>query len=155
MAANDYWQVPQIEKVYEAITVLADKRLEMNADGLSGKVYSSRGDKYYIVAFDPVRRAIKSDDNQARFQGKLSYPMMALLMKVGELKYSDKLLTPLRGVVWKDLNTKHKNDYAAAVAEVLQNLKDEGVNTEEVEKGVQTIYAQVKELKLLKFTAKG
>lgn len=152
--STDYWQVSQIEKVYEAITVLADDRLKMNEDGLSGKVHSSRGDKYYSVAFDPVRRAIKSDDNQARFQGKLSYPMIALLMKIGEIKHSEILLSPLRGVVWKDLNTKHKNDYAAAVAEVMQKLKDEGVNTEEIENGVQAIYAQVKELKLLKFSVR-
>lgn len=152
--SENYWQVPQIEKVYEAITVLADDRLEMNDDGVSGKVYSSRGDKYYTVAFDPTRRAIKSDDNQARFQGKLSYPMIALLMHLGELKYSNELIEPLGGVVWKDLNTKHKNDYAAAVAEVLQALEAKGVEVSQIQKGVQDIYAQIQELKLLKFGAK-
>ncbi len=154
MQNNEYWLTPPIEKVYEALTAIADSRIEPSEDKLAAKLYSSSGNKFYTINYDPQNRQIMSDDNSAFYTDQISYPMIALLMLSGEINYNESLLEPMRAIKWKDINQKHKNNYAAAVEEVLECLATKGVDNDWIRSEVVGIYNQVKELKLKKLGTK-
>jgi hypothetical protein len=135
------WKCPSVTKVYEALGAVVDGRIEVF--GNVGKCYSSSGNKYYDITFDPKSNAIMSNDNTSYWTGELGYPAVAFLLKNGVLKYDDNLASPLKGVAWKDINQKFKNDFDAALEYVLKdmetNMKEElgkyaKVLVEEIEK---------------------
>jgi hypothetical protein len=110
------WKHPPIIKIYEALGTVADGRIEMNGD--SAKVFSSTGKKFYEVLYDPVANEIMCNDNSSYWQATLGYPAIAMLFKLGVLEYKPELARLLKGIVWKDLNTKIKNkDQAIAHVE--------------------------------------
>ncbi len=153
MTNNDYWQIPPIYKIYEAITCIADKRIETNENKTEAKIYSSSGNKFYTVEYNPEKGEIMANDNSAWFTDKISYTMIALLMLRGDLKYDKDLEKPLANIFWKKINQKYKNDYAKAAEEVLKSLKDDyDINWIKTE--VEKIYEQVKILKLKKLGKK-
>lgn len=135
------YDTPHISKVYEAITAIADKRYELVSD-TELKLYSSSRGKFYTVTYDPTHKQIMSNDNTAYYTHSISYPMLTLLMLRGDLSYDPTLLTPLSGIVWKDIMTRHKNDYDAGVAEVLDFLKTKGFDIEQLQEKIATIYTQ-------------
>lgn len=81
-----------------------------------------------------------SNDNTAYYTHCISYPMITLLMLRGDLPYDPDLLTPLSNIMWKDIMTKHKNDYDAGIAEVLDLLKARGIDTESFQVKINAIY---------------
>jgi hypothetical protein len=119
------WKPAKKEKIYEAITAIADERVETNEDKTEAKVYSSSRNKFYTVTYEPETQSIMSNDNSAFYVDEVSYPMIALLMLRGDLKYDKKLLDLLKDIKWKDVNKKHKNNYAKAVEEVLGDLQSD------------------------------
>lgn len=142
-----YWKQPHINKIYEALSAIADERIKLESNKIA-KVYSTSGNKFYTVEYDKENRLIISDDNSAYYADTLSYPMIAMLMLLGEIEYNKELLQYLKGIKWKDLNQKYKNDYDKSTREVLESLKSKGVDIEPLEKEVERIYSKVKELKL-------
>lgn len=104
------WATPPLVKVYEALGCLADDRLEV--DGNSAKCFSSSHGKFYTVTFDPATKAIMVNDNSSYWRGYLGYPAIAFLMKTGNLPFEGVLAEALKGLLWKDVNTKFKNDFA-------------------------------------------
>ena len=114
------WSHPPIIKIYEALGSVADGRLEM--DGNSAKVYSSSGNKFYTVNFDPTSQSIMVNDNASFYKGYLGYPAIAFLMLIGELKYSPVAAQMLRGFAWKDINQKFKNDFDKTLAHILASM---------------------------------
>jgi hypothetical protein len=155
---QDNWLPAPIEKVYEALTVLADKRYELSDDKSSLKIFSSSGNKFYTLTYDPASRAMMSNDNAAFFKDEVSYPMVAYLMLLGELDYPESLLAPFAGIAWKDLLQKHKkkgkNDYTAGVAEVLENLKVAGHDTAKIVEQVEEIFQALSKITLAKLGPK-
>lgn len=131
---------PHISKVYEALTAIADNRYELVSE-TELKLYSSSRGKFYTVTYDPDTKQIMSNDNTAYYTHSISYPMLTLLMLRGDLVYDASLLAPLSNIIWKDIMTKHKNDYDAGIAEVLANLKNRGVNIESLQSKINAIYA--------------
>lgn len=108
--------MPPIEKVFEAWTAIEDGRVEMH-DGYA-TMSSSDGTKGYTIRWDGDRYA--SDDNATYWRGYPGYPVLAVLMLQGRLPLDREEAAKWRGVNWKEVNTRHKNDYAAAVREVAE-----------------------------------
>lgn len=103
------WAKPPINKVYEALGTIADGRIHL--DGNTAKVYSSSGNKYYDVVYDPSKNAITSNDNASFWVGYLGYPSISFLLAKGIIRYEPKLAEYLKGFAWKDINQKFKNNF--------------------------------------------
>jgi len=117
------WKQPPITKIYEALGTVADGRVEVA--GNTAKVYSSSGNKYYDVVYDPNKREIMVNDNASYWIGYLGYPAIAFLMKIGVLSYDPKLGNLLKSVAWKDINQKFKNNFTKALEHILSSKTDE------------------------------
>lgn len=110
-------KLPPIEKVYEAWTAIADKRVEMGEG--EATVESSDGAKEYTVKFQGDNYS--STDNATFWQGYPGYPVLAVMMLQGKLPLALDEAYEWKGVNWKEINTKYRNDYAKAVAEVAES----------------------------------
>lgn len=135
------WLPPHISKIYEALTAIADKRIELINENEAHITSSSRG-KFYTITYDPSTSSIMSNDNTAYYTGSVSYPMIALLMLNGVIAYDKSLLSPFSNIIWKDIMTKHKNDYDKGIEEVLSMLATKGINVEEIKNKIMIIYQQ-------------
>lgn len=116
-------KLPPLEKVFEAWTALASRRVKM-ADG-EAEVASSDGQKVYKVRFDGDRFA--STDNATFWQGYAGYPVLAVLMLQGRLPYDREEAELWKDVNWTLLNKRFRNRYALAVEEV---ARERGIDEE-------------------------
>jgi hypothetical protein len=114
------WEHPPLIKIYEALGAVADGRVEVSCNAV--KVYSSSGNKYYDVTYSKEENAIMTNDNGSYWKGYLGYPGIAYLLQVGELEYRPEMGELLKGVAWKDINQKYKNDFEKTLAEILEPL---------------------------------
>jgi len=112
------WKRPPITKIYEALGTVADGRVKVS--GNDGQVYSSSGNKYYTIEFDG-KNSIMANDNASYWKGYLGYPAIAFLMSKGVLSYSDEIGGLLKGVMWKDINQKFKNNFEKALEYILSS----------------------------------
>lgn len=141
------WGKPHISKIYEAITAIADSRIEFLTENKARCSSSSRG-KYYDVEFDWNTNSMMSNDNSAYYTHILSYPMIAVLMLKGKIEYDKTLLEDLKGIFWKQINQKYKNDYDKAIAHVLDELKVKGKNVTQIKNNIEKIYKSVCKLEI-------
>ena len=114
------WKEPPPIKVYEALGAVADGRIKI--DGNTAQCYSSSGNKYYDVSYDPEANAIMANDNGSYWQGYLGYPAIAYLLASGRLDYREAMGELLRGVAWKDINQKFKNDFERSLDHILKDI---------------------------------
>lgn len=140
------WKKPHISKIYEALTVIADNRMEIN--GNKAKCYLSSSDKFYDVKYDPNTGGMMSNDNSAYYTYSLSYPMIAFLMLIGKIPYEQKLLEILQNICWEDINKKFKNDYDKSIKLVLGELKSEGEDIDFIRREIDKIYNFVGKLEI-------
>jgi len=119
------WKHPSVTKIYEALGSVADGRVELEGD--TAKVYSSSRNKFYNISYNPIEKAIMANDNSSYWKGHLGYPAIAYLLKVGVLSYNQELANLLKGVAWKDINQKFKNDFDKSVEFILSSLEPEQV----------------------------
>jgi hypothetical protein len=134
------WLPPTDEHIiYEALSAIADGRFEM-IDENNAKCTSTSKGKFYSVKYDAASNSIMSNDNMAYYRDELSYPMVAILLSKGEVKYNESILGNLTDIKWKDINQRNKNDYMKSVSEVLANLKRNGVNIDLIENEVAKIF---------------
>lgn len=117
------WSHPPIIKIYEALGAVADDRIEVIEN--TAKVYSSSRNKYYDVQYDPDKKAIMSNDNGSYWKGYLGYPAVAFLMKKKVISYDPEMGDLLKGVAWKDINQKFKNDFDKTLAYILTAIPEE------------------------------
>ena len=136
------WKMPPIEKVHEAYGALADGRVRM--EGGSAAVTSSEGTKQYSVIWEGD--TYSSNDNASYWQGYMGYPVIAVLMIQGRVPYDAETAAHFKGINWKALNTAHKNKYAKAVAGVMEELREKGVDCEAIEREVRKVYTALKSL---------
>lgn len=141
------WKLPPKEKIYEALSAIADNRVQIIAPG-SAEVISSSRDKRYSVEWSPDMTKISSNDNASYWQGYLGYPVVAVLLATGKIAFRPEIANPLAGIAWKDLNTKFKKDYSKAVQSVLESIEVGGGNINKIKEEVESIYAQLSQLKL-------
>lgn len=104
------WKQPPIIKVYEALGAVADGRIKV--DGNSAKVYSSSGNKFYTVSYDPTTSSIMCNDNGSYWAGYLGYPAIAFLLVKEVIPYDDSSAQILKDIKWKDINQDFKNDFS-------------------------------------------
>jgi len=140
------WKKPHISKIYEAVTAIADDRIEIN--GNKAKCYSFVGDKFYDIQYDPINGGIMSNDNSAYYTYALSYPMIAYLMLINKIPYEKKLLDILKDICWNDINKSFKNDYDKSIKLVLGELKSEGEDIDFIKNEIQKIYNFVCKLEI-------
>jgi hypothetical protein len=143
------WKHPPLEKVYEALSAVADGRVEIRDKNEAG-VVSSSGTKTYTVRWSDDGTGITSNDNASHWQGYLGYPILAVLMVRGTLKYDQETARLLSGIPWKEINKRFRNDYAAAVDYVLSSLKEKGADAEKIRREAASIWKQVHGLSLEK-----
>jgi len=140
------WKLPPKVKIYEALGTLGDGRLEVS--GNSAKVYSSSGNKFYSVAYDPKANAITSNDNSSYWVGYLGYPAIAFLLEKGIVAHDPDFAKALKGIPWKDINAKFKNDFGKTEGYVKEVLEKKGVDMNEFSAEIERIYGEIKKLKL-------
>ncbi|MDP4038590.1 MAG: hypothetical protein Q8P54_01305 [bacterium] len=143
------WKQPPLIKIYEALGSIGDKRIELKDN--TAKIYSSSGNKYYDVIYDPDKNAISSNDNGSYWVGYLGYPSIAFLLIKGIVDYNAELAEYLKGFAWKDINQKFKNNFTKT-----QNFIDEEIitkhkiNLDEFHKTLENILDKVSSLELNK-----
>jgi hypothetical protein len=141
------WKQPPSIKIYEALGALADGRVHV--EGTTAKVWASTGDKYYDVVYEPATDAISANDNGSYWQGYLGYPSVALLAALGVIKYRTDVAEWLKGVPWKEVNTRFKNDYNKVEAAVRERLRQiEGFHEEALDEQIHLISEQISGLQL-------
>lgn len=64
-----------------------------------------------------------SNDNSSFYKGELGYPSIAFLMKLGVLSFDQDCANLLKGIAWKDINQKFKNDFEKALDFILLGQK--------------------------------
>lgn len=116
---SNLWKLPVRIKVYEALGALADERLQLISSS-RGTVTSSSGNKTYDVIYTPKTNEINTNDNASYWQGYLGYPALAFLMKIGLLPFDESLASSLKGIAWKEINQKFKNDFSKTECYIYQ-----------------------------------
>src|SRR6185369_7248050 len=116
------WKKPPIIKIYEALGAIADDRVEVS--GLAAKVFSSSRNKFYEAEYDPTSQSVMANDNASYWKGTLGYPVIALLLKLNILKLEKEKIKLLKGIAWKDLNQKHKNDFEKTLASIKESMDE-------------------------------
>lgn len=148
------WKPPKDNHVvYEALTALADNRFDLISENRA-ICYSTSKLKHYEVEYNHLNSTIMSNDNMAFYNGEVSYPMVAMLLFKGVIKYNKDLLKPLKGVFWKEINQKNANDYPQSVKQVLLKIDTLGFDSRVVEVEVNKIFQEVLKLKLSYFIHK-
>lgn len=142
------WDIPPRIKVYEALGCLADKRIII--EGNSAEVVSSSGGKKYSVLYDSEKNAITSNDNGSYWKGYLGYPAIAFLLAKNIISYDHKLADVLKGISWKDINTKFKNDFDKTEKFILDEIAKNKTVGSSLNKEVNRILKSIKELSLNK-----
>ena len=132
------WKKPHIEKIYEALTAIAEGRIEKH--GKTAKCFTSNNNKFYDIKYDPIIGSINSNDNEAYYTHSLSYPMIAYLMLTKKIPFERELLEILRDIDWDSINQNFKNDYDKSIRFVLGELKKNGDDVEFIKKEVKKIY---------------
>ena len=145
------WAIPPKIKIYEALGCMGDKRIEVSEN--TGKVFSSSRGKYYTVNFDGDN-AIMCNNNGSYWIGYLGYPAIAFLMVKEKIRFNNKFADTLKDIPWKDMNVKFKNDYEKTQKYVFEILKKRGVDIAAVEKEIDSIFEQIKQLDLNLFGKK-
>lgn len=138
------WKLPPKIKIYEAIGAVADNRIEINCD--LAKVYSSSGNKFYDVVYDSNKNQIMTNDNGSYWKGYLGYPAIAFLMKNKVLSYSREAGDLLKGVKWKDINQKFKNDFDKTLNYILINKSESEVVL--LKEFVEKVESEIKKLNI-------
>jgi hypothetical protein len=150
------WKLPPKEKIYEAFSVLADKRYIMKES--SATVTSSDRKKQYLVEWNLNKNAdkpfqITSNDNASYWQGYIGYPIIALLMITGKIQFDIDIVQHFKDIPWNALNKAVKNDYAAVVSKVLSRIENKKI-VDKISSEVENIYKQLSELKLERLPGK-
>jgi hypothetical protein len=141
------WHLPPKAKVFEALSAIADSRVNMLA-AEKAEVSSSTGGKTYIVKWSPDGKHFTTNDNASYWQGYLGYPIIAVLLLSERIPYNKQLIQALAGIPWKAINKQHKNNYDKAVTAVLQSLQEKGTNTGPIVEMVDNIFEQLPNLDL-------
>ena len=144
------WDTPPIIKIYEALGAVADSRLEIN--DYKAKCFSSSGNKYYDVIYDPDKNAIMTNDNGSYWKGYLGYPAIAYLLQTNTLPYQPELGQLLKSVAWKDINQKFDNDFDKTLLYILESLDKNEKN--KLTQYTNQLLTQIDEMKLRKLGKK-
>ncbi|MBI4155846.1 MAG: hypothetical protein HY507_01270 [Candidatus Zambryskibacteria bacterium] len=116
------WKQPPIIKIYEALGAIADGWVKVV--GNTAEVYSSSGNKFYDVTYNPVKKTIMANDNGSYWKGYLGYPAIVFLMKARVVSYNKKVSDLLKDFAWKDINQKFKNNFDKTLIHILSSKSE-------------------------------
>ena len=140
------WAIPPKIKIYEALGCLGDERIREENSKIH--VYSSSGNKFYVVKYSENENAIVTNDNGSFWKGYLGYPAIAYLMKIGKITFDRKFASALRGIKWKDINQKFKNDFVKTEKLIRKDLVLKEINLREIDMEIENILEQIRKLDL-------
>lgn len=149
--SDKLWAIPPQIKILEAWGCLGDKRITITDN--TAKAYSSSGNKYYEVSYDPESNAIASNDNGSYWQGYLGYPAISFLMHKNVLPLNEKLVSALSGIHWKDINTKFKNDFNKTESYVRDILTKASFDNKYVDVEIEKVIKAIENLKIAKLSS--
>ena len=140
-------KLPPRIKVLEALSAIADGRIKQ-IDENKFVVKSSSGDKTYIVKVDIKEGFVCSTDNGTRFKKYIGYPIISALMIMKILPYNEKIAECLKGINWRELNSKFGRYYL--VERYIKNLifKKAKISSKEVDKFINTVINKLRNLRL-------
>lgn len=145
------WKMPPKDKIYEAFSVIADGRYAFVArDKNGGKVTSlcsSRRKTYTTEWREGFPLRMTCNDNGSYWKGYIGYPMIAVLMLLGRLRYDPAIAALFAGVEWKALNTQYGYDYTAVTDKLLQEMPGT-VDTNAIRAHVEDVYRQLRDIGL-------
>ena len=142
------WALPSKIKIYEALGAIAYSRIELNENKNGARVFSSSRNKFYTVNYDEKLNSIMANDNGSYWKNYLGYPSIAFLMSIGKIIYTKKFSEALKGIKWKDLNTKFKNDFEKSMQVVMEQVEKTGVKKKELELEADKIFEQIRQLNM-------
>ena len=140
------WKMPPLIKVYEALGAIGDGRVRI-VDARRATVTSSDGSKTYEVEISADGREIASNDNASYWQGYVGYPAIAALLARGFYRPPANVTDALAGVPWKEINRKHKNDWAKTIAEVEKELEQAGHDPDAVRSEAEAVLSFLRTLR--------
>jgi hypothetical protein len=143
------WKLPPKAKIYEAMSAVADGRVDLIGDNMA-EVVSSSGRKTYTVEWSGDISHIASNDNASYWQGYMGYPILAVLMFLGKLSYKKEVAGFFAGIPWKKINTQFKRDYDKAVESVLLSLQEKGADAAAIRNEADSLMLQIEQLCLQK-----
>lgn len=135
------WKVPPRIKIHEALGAIGDQRIEV--DGNTAKVYSSSGNKFYTVTYDPDSHSLMVNDNGSYWKGYLGYPAIAYLMLIGKFSHTQEQADAFKNIAWKNINTKFKNDFNKTLDYIHELQTQKGVDVNKLESKIDAIYSEV------------
>ena len=132
-------KMPPKEKIHEAISALADGRIEIN--GTCAYITSSDYSKKYTAVWNPDKTSFTSNDSATYWQGYPGYPVLAALMQMEVLLVPKDLIAHFKNINWNELNAKHKRNYAAAANEALSALT--AADKQMVDAAIDELYGRI------------
>lgn len=132
-------KIPPKEKIHEAISVLADGRIEVR--GTCAYITSSDYSKQYTIISNDNKTSFTSNDNATYWQGYPGYPVLAVLMQMGMLPVPQDLISHFKNINWNKLNAKHKRNYVAAADEALNALNP--AEKQKVDATIDNLYSKI------------
>ena len=132
-------KMPPLAKIYEAFSVLADQRITLESK--KATIISSNKKKDYTVIWN--EKQISSNDNATVWQRYPGYPIIAVWLLKGNIKFDNRIVKYFKNINWHELNKQNKRDYTKGINEVLNKLAENGVNTEKIEQEVDKIFEQL------------
>jgi hypothetical protein len=131
-------------KVLEAIGAIGDGRIRM-VGANKALVTSSTGEKEYTVVAvkegaDTFR--VFSNDNGTVFKSYIGYPIISLLILMGELPLDNTIAKALSGIPWKELNEKYQK-YAVVENIVISRAERMGVPRTTIDEYVNIVYKKL------------
>lgn len=132
-------KLPPIEKIHEAYSAIADKRVVLKEN--EAEVSSSDLTKTYLVKWKD--EVYSSNDNASYWQGYVGYPIIAVLMLQGKLPLNQEIAMYFQGINWKKINTEYKNKFSEAVSQIMGGLKEKGIDCNKIEEEIQKVYQEI------------
>ena len=132
-------KLPPIEKIHEAYSAIADKRVVLKEN--EAEVSSSDLTKTYMVKWKD--EVYSSNDNASYWQGYVGYPIIAVLMLQGKLPLNQEIAMYFQGINWKKINTEYKNKFSEAVSQIMGGLKEKGIDCNKIEGEIQKVYQEI------------
>ncbi len=144
------YKIPIIEKLYEAYSAIADGRITFEADRIF--VESSDYSKKYTIT--KTNNTYISNDNMSYWKQTIGYPILAVMMLEGNIKFNNEVAKCFAGINWKNINTKYKNDYVKTGEIILSQLAEKRIDISWIKTETESVYAEVKNLNLPYYKSK-
>ncbi len=135
------WKMPPLVKVYEALGALADRRVERRT-----MVRGGWHPRCYTVEVGADGREIAANDNASYWQGYLGYPAVAVLLARGLRACEPSALEALKGIPWKEINRRNRNDWERTVADVERIASERGNDATALRRTTESILDAIRVL---------